>query len=66
MDVFQTPGDCDLTVNVDFAYLKEAMKDLGLFMPLSLLVLTGLNRSANPRMPHPSGIPHMYGHRSSS
>ena len=29
VDVFHRPGDCDLTVNVDFAYLKEAMSDLG-------------------------------------
>ena len=28
MDVFETPGQCDLTANVDFGYLKEAMQDL--------------------------------------
>ena len=29
MDVFHRPGECDLTTNVDFAYLKEAIGDLG-------------------------------------
>lgn len=29
VDVFHRPGECDLTTNVDFAYLKEAMGDLG-------------------------------------
>ncbi|KAJ3781358.1 S-adenosyl-L-methionine-dependent methyltransferase [Lentinula aff. detonsa] len=28
MDVFHRPGECDLTANVDFAYLKESMQDL--------------------------------------
>ncbi|KAJ6561910.1 S-adenosyl-L-methionine-dependent methyltransferase [Mycena capillaripes] len=28
VDVFHAPGECDLTANVDFAYLKEAVKDL--------------------------------------
>ncbi|TFK28144.1 DUF185-domain-containing protein [Coprinopsis marcescibilis] len=28
VDVFHRPGDCDLTANVDFAYLKEAMTGL--------------------------------------
>ncbi|KAF8968058.1 S-adenosyl-L-methionine-dependent methyltransferase [Flammula alnicola] len=28
VDVFHEPGNCDLTANVDFAYLKEAMGDL--------------------------------------
>lgn len=28
--MFQRPGECDLTVNVDFAYLKEAVADLGM------------------------------------
>ncbi|KAI0649421.1 DUF185-domain-containing protein [Trametes meyenii] len=28
VDPFQLPGQCDLTVNVDFAYLKEATADL--------------------------------------
>ncbi|TFK74089.1 DUF185-domain-containing protein, partial [Pluteus cervinus] len=27
-DVFEQPGECDLTANVDFAYLKESMADL--------------------------------------
>jgi NADH dehydrogenase [ubiquinone] 1 alpha subcomplex assembly factor 7 len=27
--VFDQPGDCDLTANVDFAYLREAVEDLG-------------------------------------
>ena len=30
VDVFHQPGKCDLTVNVDFAYLKEAMPDTGI------------------------------------
>ena len=29
VDMFETPGQCDLTANVDFAYLKEAMRDAG-------------------------------------
>lgn len=29
VDVFHRPGECDLTVNVDFAYLREAAADLG-------------------------------------
>ncbi|KIK10229.1 hypothetical protein K443DRAFT_126999 [Laccaria amethystina LaAM-08-1] len=28
VDVFDQPGDCDLTANVDFAYLREAVEDL--------------------------------------
>ncbi|KAI0701907.1 S-adenosyl-L-methionine-dependent methyltransferase [Cerioporus squamosus] len=28
VDVFYRPGECDLTVNVDFAYLQEAVTDL--------------------------------------
>ncbi|KAI0749705.1 S-adenosyl-L-methionine-dependent methyltransferase [Daedaleopsis nitida] len=28
VDVFHRPGECDLTVNVDFAYLREAAADL--------------------------------------
>lgn len=31
MDVFERPGECDLTTNVDFAYLKDAIADLGMF-----------------------------------
>ena len=31
MDIFHRPGECDLTANVDFAYLKEAMKGLGVY-----------------------------------
>lgn len=34
MDVFHEPGNCDLTSNVDFAYLKEAMSDLGMLVIL--------------------------------
>lgn len=29
VDVFHRPGECDLTANVDFAYLKESLADLG-------------------------------------
>lgn len=29
VDVFHRPGECDLTTNVDFAFLREAMGDLG-------------------------------------
>jgi len=32
VDIFHKPGLCDLTANVDFAYLKEAMSDLGGFL----------------------------------
>jgi len=28
VDIFHRPGECDLTANVDFAYLKEAFADL--------------------------------------
>ncbi|KAI0342727.1 DUF185-domain-containing protein [Trametopsis cervina] len=35
VDVFERPGECDLTTNVDFAYLKDAIADLA--MPLGLL-----------------------------
>ncbi|KAF9787471.1 S-adenosyl-L-methionine-dependent methyltransferase [Thelephora terrestris] len=28
VDVFHQPGECDLTANVDFAFLKEAVSDL--------------------------------------
>ncbi|KAK7031216.1 hypothetical protein VNI00_013632 [Paramarasmius palmivorus] len=28
VDFFHRPGECDLTANVDFAYLREAMEDL--------------------------------------
>lgn len=31
MDVFHRPGECDLTANVDFAYVQEAFSDLGAF-----------------------------------
>ena len=31
VDVFHLPGECDLTVNVDFAYLKEALSAHGSF-----------------------------------
>jgi NADH dehydrogenase [ubiquinone] 1 alpha subcomplex assembly factor 7 len=29
VDIFQHPGECDLTANVDFAYLMEAVADIG-------------------------------------
>ncbi|EPT01632.1 hypothetical protein FOMPIDRAFT_1119884 [Fomitopsis schrenkii] len=35
VDVFHQPGECDLTVNVDFAYLKEALA--GVATPLGPL-----------------------------
>ncbi|KZT67935.1 DUF185-domain-containing protein [Daedalea quercina L-15889] len=35
VDVFHRPGECDLTVNVDFAYLKEALA--GVATPLGPL-----------------------------
>ncbi|PSS36776.1 hypothetical protein PHLCEN_2v1407 [Hermanssonia centrifuga] len=35
VDVFHRPGECDLTTNVDFAYLKDAIADLGMFGCLS-------------------------------
>ncbi|TFK40204.1 S-adenosyl-L-methionine-dependent methyltransferase [Crucibulum laeve] len=28
VDIFHQPGECDVTANVDFAYLREAMADL--------------------------------------
>jgi hypothetical protein len=39
--VFNRPGECDLTANVDFAYLKEAMGDLGGEGCLVVVVLNG-------------------------
>ena len=30
VDVFEEPGSADLTANVDFAYLREAISDLGM------------------------------------
>jgi NADH dehydrogenase [ubiquinone] 1 alpha subcomplex assembly factor 7 len=33
VDVFHAPGECDLTANVDFAYLAEAVHDLGPPLP---------------------------------
>ncbi|KAI0687721.1 S-adenosyl-L-methionine-dependent methyltransferase [Cytidiella melzeri] len=30
VDVFHRPGECDLTTNVDFAYLKDAVLDLAI------------------------------------
>jgi NADH dehydrogenase [ubiquinone] 1 alpha subcomplex assembly factor 7 len=34
-DVFHRPGECDLTTNVDFAFLQEAMGDLGMSIQYS-------------------------------
>ena len=34
MDIFHQPGLCDLTANVDFAYLKEAMSNVGTHGPM--------------------------------
>ena len=31
VDVFHQPGECDLTTNVDFAFLKEAVSDLRMY-----------------------------------
>lgn len=42
--MFETPGDCDLTANVDFAYLKEAIQGAGMsFINYfwSIIILTG-------------------------
>ena len=33
--MFHQPGDCDLTVNVDFAFLKEAVSDLRMYLSSS-------------------------------
>lgn len=35
MDVFEKPGMSDLTTNVDFAFLKEALEGIGKFISLS-------------------------------
>lgn len=32
VDVFHRPGECDLTANVDFAYLIEAVTDIGMLL----------------------------------
>ncbi|KAI0072761.1 DUF185-domain-containing protein [Panus rudis PR-1116 ss-1] len=53
VDVFDSPGECDLTVNVDFAYLKEAIAHNGT-ISYSILVLissNGDNISATPLGP---------------
>jgi NADH dehydrogenase [ubiquinone] 1 alpha subcomplex assembly factor 7 len=45
VDVFHRPGECDLTANVDFAYLMEAVADIGMltiFLLSSLKVTHGL------------------------
>ena len=44
-NIFETPGECDLTANVDFALLKEAINDTGkIYSPtLFLIGLRGIN-----------------------
>ena len=31
VDIFHRPGECDITANVDFAFMKESMHDIGAF-----------------------------------
>lgn len=40
MDPLTEPGHTDLTANVDFSYLSEAMADLGRVSSLSLTLWT--------------------------
>jgi len=54
VDVFHQPGNSDLTANVDFAYLREAMSDLGILFlfpttPLLIFINSKHLRSHNPR-----------------
>ncbi|KAK0446166.1 S-adenosyl-L-methionine-dependent methyltransferase [Armillaria borealis] len=50
-DVFDRPGECDLTANVDFGYIKEAMGDLvptyGPLPQSQFLVSMGLEARVN-------------------
>lgn len=56
MDVFHQPGQCDLTANVDFAYLKEAMEDLGASTGLfSMVFFVSYNESVSTHGPIPQG-----------
>ncbi|KAG7451355.1 DUF185-domain-containing protein [Guyanagaster necrorhizus] len=51
VDVFERPGECDLTANVDFGYIKEAMGDLvptyGPLPQSQFLVSMGLEARVN-------------------
>ncbi|KAK0480196.1 S-adenosyl-L-methionine-dependent methyltransferase [Armillaria novae-zelandiae] len=51
VDVFDRPGECDLTANVDFGYIKEAMGDLvptyGPLPQSQFLVSMGLEARVN-------------------
>jgi len=44
--VFHQPGECDLTVNVDFAFLKEAVSDLRMYPSFSSSIFLPDNRSS--------------------
>jgi NADH dehydrogenase [ubiquinone] 1 alpha subcomplex assembly factor 7 len=60
VDLFHEPGQCDITADVDFEYLKEGMGGLGMF-PFSLfpttqsLILIPCD-SQNTRPSHPSDL----------
>jgi NADH dehydrogenase [ubiquinone] 1 alpha subcomplex assembly factor 7 len=51
VDVFHRPGECDLTTNVDFAFLKEAMGDLGGFSKFFCFLLWFLGSSGWEHFP---------------
>jgi SAM-dependent MidA family methyltransferase len=36
VDIFNQPGKCDLTANVDFAYLKESLVGLGVYSTIRI------------------------------
>ncbi|KAG1870766.1 hypothetical protein DFJ58DRAFT_24018 [Suillus subalutaceus] len=44
VDIFCSPGECDVTTNVDFALLKESMADLGTSHDGALLHDCGYSR----------------------
>jgi NADH dehydrogenase [ubiquinone] 1 alpha subcomplex assembly factor 7 len=58
VDVFHRPGECDLTANVDFAYLKEAFAGLGAHQPCSrqpfLCCMTKLTYSQSSNTSRPT------------
>jgi NADH dehydrogenase [ubiquinone] 1 alpha subcomplex assembly factor 7 len=53
VNVFDTPGSSDLTANVDFAYLKEALEGTGMSMlcPMPPSILTKLYENSHPARP---------------
>ena len=63
MDVFHQPGMCDLTANVDFAYLKEAISTAGENTDTIQLhfILTLAQRCYKSWNNHAKGLSHWHG-----